>query len=255
MNDVIFTKDFKEVELKDIALVGGKNASLGEMIKHLSSLQINVPQGFALTTDAYWQFMNDNNLTQKIMSILSDLECGSIDLTAAGEKIRSLILGGIMPAKIIASLEKSYQQLCSDTEIENISVAVRSSATAEDLPEASFAGQQDSFLNISGIDALVVACQKCIASLFTDRAITYRSIHGIENEKVALSVGIQMMVRSDKACAGVMFSIETETGFADAAVINAAWGLGEAVVSGETDPDEYLVFKLYIQTLMFINCL
>lgn len=246
MKDVIFTKDFKEIELKDIALVGGKNASLGEMIKHLSSLQINVPQGFALTTEAYWQFMNDNNLTKKVMSLLSDFEYGTIDLPATGKKIRSLILSGIMPAKIVASLEKTYQQLCSDTNIENVSVAVRSSATAEDLPEASFAGQHDSFLNISGVDALIVACQKCIASLFTDRAITYRSIHGIENDKVALSVGIQMMVRSDKACAGVMFSIETETGFADAAIINAAWGLGEAVVSGETDPDEYLVFKPFL---------
>lgn len=241
-----FILPFSETGLQDIALVGGKNASLGEMIQHLSNAGVHVPQGFAVTTAAYWLFWEENNLAKPVRQQLESLEEGHITLQEAGSRIRAYFLKGRMPSELIAVIKQAYLEFCSSVGDHDIAVAARSSATAEDLPDASFAGQQESFLNVSGYEAVCQACHRCFASLFTNRAISYRNLHGIDHMKVALSVGIQMMVRSDKACSGVMFSIDTETGFPDAIIINAAWGLGEAVVSGKVDPDEYLVFKPFL---------
>lgn len=244
-----FICPFRETGIQDIALVGGKNASLGEMIQHLSNSGVHVPQGFALTTEAYWQFWEENNLAGPVREQLESLAKGHITLEKAGGQIRELYLNGRMPSVVITAIKNAYSDLCSSVGDHEISVAVRSSATAEDLPDASFAGQQESFLNVSGHKAVLETCQRCFASLFTNRAISYRNLHGIDHMKVALSVGIQMMVRSDKACSGVMFSIDTETGFPDAVIINAAWGLGEGVVSGTVDPDEYVIFKPFLSDL------
>ncbi len=241
-----FIRPFRETGLQDIASVGGKNASLGEMIRHLSNLGVDVPQGFAVTTQAYWLFWEENNLEKPVRQQLESLEEGRITLQEAGSRIRAYFLNGRMPSELNAMIKQAYLDLCSSVGDHDIAVAVRSSATAEDLPDASFAGQQESFLNVSGHEAVCEACHRCFASLFTNRAISYRNIHGIDHMKVALSAGVQMMVRSDKACSGVMFSIDTETGFPDAIIIDAAWGLGEAVVSGKVDPDEYLVFKPFL---------
>jgi len=241
-----FIRPFKETNLQDIALVGGKNASLGEMIQHLSNSGVDVPQGFAVTTAAYWLFWEANNLAGPVGQQLESLKKGNITLQETGSQIRAYFLNGRMPAELNLVIEEAYVKLCASTGDHDSAVAVRSSATAEDLPNASFAGQQESYLNISGIEAVLVACHKCFASLFTNRAISYRNLHGIDHMKVALSVGIQMMVRSDEACAGVMFSIDTETGFPDVVIIDATWGLGEGIVSGNVDPDEYLVFKPFL---------
>jgi len=227
----------------DVALVGGKNASLGEMIRNLQRAGIRVPNGFATTSEAYWQYLEANRLTEKISAKLDDLRDGKVSLAKAGEAIRKMIREGDFPEGIAAAIKRAYWDLGIAAGRETIDVAVRSSATAEDLPEASFAGQQETFLNITGEEALLDACRRCYASLFTDRAITYRENNGFDHMKVALSIGVQRMVRSDKASAGVMFSIDTETGFREAVLINAAWGLGETVVQGIVDPDEYMVFK------------
>jgi pyruvate,water dikinase len=227
----------------DIALVGGKNASLGEMVRTLSSQGIRVPAGFATTSDAYWRFLEENALRPRIAALLADLESVKLSLAETGHAIRSAVLKGEWPADIADAIAAAYHELCHRSGKSDVDVAVRSSATAEDLPEASFAGQQESFLNVCGEKALMEACRRCFASLFTDRAIAYRRAHGFDHMRVALSVGIQRMVRADLAGSGVMFSVDTETGFDKVVLINAAWGLGENVVQGTVDPDEYQVFK------------
>ena len=227
----------------DVGIVGGKNASLGEMIGTLKGEGIRVPDGFATTAAAYWKFLEANNLTEKIKALLTDLKSQKKPLDKVGQAIRSLFLHADFPEGIANDIREAYRELCRRDGVEEVDVAVRSSATAEDLPEASFAGQQETFLNVTGEAALMAACRRCYASLFTDRAITYRKEHGFDDLKVALSVGVQKMVRSDLAGAGVIFSIDTETGFPDVVVITAAFGLGENVVQGTVNPDEYLVFK------------
>jgi pyruvate,water dikinase len=230
-----------QVSMRDVARVGGKNASLGELIRELQKVGVRVAGGFATTTAAYWDFLAANSLRETIEHILSQHRAGRVSLKDAGSRIRAKILQGALPAALARELAAAYDELNSRRG--RIEVAVRSSATAEDLPEASFAGQQETFLNVRGEAALLEATRRCFASLFTDRAISYRENHGIDHGKVALSVGVQPMVRSDVGAAGVMFSIDTETGFDGVVVIDASWGLGETVVQGSVDPDEYRVFK------------
>jgi pyruvate,water dikinase len=227
----------------DVPLVGGKNASLGEMVQRLGQRGVRVPAGFATTAQAYWRFVDLNGLREPIATSLADLKAGKAPLAEVGAAIRRAFLRASWPAELAEAITASYRELCRRTGKTEADVAVRSSATAEDLPEASFAGQQESFLNIRGEAALLDACRRCYASLFTDRAIVYREAKGFDHLKVALSIGVQNMVRSDLAGAGVMFSIDTETGFDKVVLINAAWGLGENVVQGAVDPDEYQVFK------------
>ena len=227
----------------DVVRVGGKNASLGEMIQHLQEAGIRVPGGFATTADAYWQFLDSNDLRQRISDKLSLFTANDATLEETGKAIRRLIRKAEFSDDLAKSIRNAYKALAEEVGENEPAVAVRSSATAEDLPEASFAGQQETFLNIRGESALLDACRRCIASLFTDRAIIYRENHDFDHMQIALSVGVQRMVRADTGSAGVMFSIDTETGFRDAALINANWGLGETVVQGSVDPDEYIVFK------------
>jgi pyruvate,water dikinase len=234
---------FEEVGRWDVGRVGGKNASLGEMVQTLAPKGIRVPPGFATTAEAYWDYVEANGLKEKIGEQLAHLADGRATLAETGREIRSLLLRGEWPEATAAAITSAYRKLCERTGKANVDVAVRSSATAEDLPDASFAGQQETFLNIQGEKALLNACRRCYASLFTDRAISYRQVKGFDHMAVALSVGVQQMVRSDLGGSGVMFSIDTETGFKDVVVIDAAWGLGENVVQGAVDPDEYQVFK------------
>ncbi len=239
----VYVKWFDELSSKDVSIAGGKNASLGEMIRALKGKGIKVPEGFATTADAYWEFLRKNNLKEKIESHIKKMENKEETLEQTGKAIRELFLQSNFPEDIKKAIIESYRTLCKTYGRDNVDVAVRSSATAEDLPQASFAGQQETFLNVRGEEALLEACRKCYASLFTDRAIVYRQEQGFEHMKVALSIGVQKMVRSDKASAGVMFTIDTETGFPNVVVINGAWGLGENVVQGKVNPDEYVVFK------------
>jgi len=234
---------FEDLNADDVAQVGGKNASLGEMIQSLKKKRIRVPDGFATTADAYWNFVEANDLADKVRRKLEDLHKEKVSLEKAGRSIRGFFLRADFPEDLSEAIESAYGELCEKYDQKDLGVAVRSSATAEDLPEASFAGQQETFLNVSGADELLEACKKCYASLFTDRAISYREEKGFDHLKVALSVGVQKMVRADRAGAGVMFSIDTETGFPDVVVINAAYGLGENVVQGSITPDKYRVFK------------
>ena len=224
----------------DVARVGGKNASLGEMIGTLQQAGINVPGGFATTAAAYWHFIESNALQNRIAEAIGRLDKDLGNLAGIGGSIRALILDAPFPPDLEAAILRSYRDMGVDGAA---SVAVRSSATAEDLPEASFAGQLETYLNVKGEAALLDACKKCFASLFTDRAIAYRENHGFDHMKVALSVGVQAMVRSDLASSGVMFSIDTETGFPRSVLITGAWGLGETVVQGMVAPDELQVFK------------
>jgi pyruvate, water dikinase len=234
---------FEALGRGDVSLVGGKNASLGEMVCHLTNQNVRIPAGFATTAEAYWRFVDSNMLRETISGLLADLESGKAPLAEVGSSIRRAFLRGSWPPGLPKAISSSYQELCRRSGKINADVAVRSSATAEDLPDASFAGQQESYLNIRGTTALLDACRRCYASLFTDRAISYRQAKGFDHLKVALSIGIQNMVRSDLGGAGVMFSIDTETGFDKVVVINASWGLGENVVQGAVDPDEYQVYK------------
>jgi pyruvate,water dikinase len=238
-----YVRWFEKLNGKDVPSVGGKNASLGEMIRNLKKEGIQVPEGFATTAQAYWEFLDANDLRSRITELLNEMEKAEKPLENAGKSIRRLFLKSAFSETIDGAIREAYHKLCEMYDTDEVDVAVRSSATAEDLPEASFAGQQETFLNITGEDELLEACRKCYASLFTDRAIAYREEKGFDHMKVALSVGVQKMVRSDKASAGVMFSIDTETGFPNVVVINAAWGLGENVVQGAVTPDEYTVFK------------
>ena len=236
-------RNFEHLVRSDGALVGGKNSSLGEMISALGGKGIAVPPGFATTSQAYWHYVDTNGIREKIAAQITDWQAGKASLADTGHAVRNLFIRGTWPADAAATIKSAYRELSAKAGIENLSVAVRSSATAEDLPDASFAGQQESYLNISGEDALLDACRRCYASLFTDRAISYRQDRGFDHMKVALSIGIQRMVRSDASGSGVMFSIDTESGFDKVVIINAAWGLGENVVQGTVNPDEYQVFK------------
>ncbi len=234
---------FEDLNRKDVGRVGGKNSSLGEMIQTLGAQGINVPPGFATTSDAYWKYLSANKIDAKISAYIEEWRAGKASLSETGEAIRNLIKRGDWPKDAADEIASAYRELCHRTGKTDVAVAVRSSATAEDLPDASFAGQQETYLNISGEAALLNACRRCYASLFTDRAISYRQTKGFDHMKVALSVGVQQMVRSDIGGSGVMFSIDTETGFDKIVLINAAWGLGENVVQGTVDPDEYQIFK------------
>jgi pyruvate,water dikinase len=227
----------------DAARVGGKNASLGEMIQNLRSEGIAVPDGFAITVAAYWEFVQANDLQKTIAEALEAYRHGRVSLSDAGTTIRARFLAGDIPAAMADAIRGAYRELGRRAGSTDLAVAVRSSATAEDLPGASFAGQLESFLNVRGEAALLDTCRRCLASLFTDRAIVYRETNAFDHLRVGLSIGIQQMVRADEAAAGVMFSIDTETGFPRVVLVDAAWGLGEAVVQGMVDPDEYVVFK------------
>ena len=234
---------FEDTGRCDVAAVGGKNASLGELVRALDAVGVRVPAGFATPAEAFWRYVEENQLAERIATILDDLADGHVSLAQAGNQIRTEFLRGTWPADCAAAITEAYGELCQRAGRSNAAVAVRSSATAEDLPDASFAGQQETFLNVRGERALLDACRRCYASLFTDRAISYRQVQGFDHMKVALSVGVQLMVRSDIGGAGVMFSIDTETGFDKVVLIDAAWGLGENVVQGAVDPDTYQVFK------------
>jgi pyruvate,water dikinase len=233
----------RDLTSDDVARVGGKNASLGELIRALGPTGINVPPGFATTAQAYRDLLAANHLAQPTEATLAKFKAGKITLATAGKTIRQSFERAELPPALAKAITDAYRDLGTEVGRDNVDVAVRSSATAEDLPTASFAGQQETFLNVVGEAALLDACRRCFASLFTDRAIVYRETHGFEHMKVALSVGVQQMVRADKAGAGVLFTIDTETGFPDVVLINAGWGLGENVVRGTTGPDQYLVFK------------
>ena len=234
---------FSDLDRSDTATVGGKNSSLGEMIGKLKEVGINVPDGFATTADAYWKFLEANDLTDRLADKLAELKSDGSNLAQIGKAIRKMILQADLPDPLAQAITRGLREMAERSGHKITSVAVRSSATAEDLPEASFAGQLESFLNVRGEKALLETCRRCYASLFTDRAIIYRINNGFDHMKVALSVGVQEMVRSDKAGAGVMFSIDTESGFPRSVLINSAWGLGETVVQGIVEPDEYQVFK------------
>lgn len=234
---------FEEIGIGDVPLVGGKNASLGEMFRELASQGVNVPNGFAITTHAYREFLRSAGLEATIMDALKNLDARDLEnLRRRGSRIRQAMLAATLPPTLERAILEAYARLSQGT-VEPIDVAVRSSATAEDLPDASFAGQQETYLNVQGPLALLDTCKRCFASLFTDRAIAYRVEKGFNHQKIALSIGVQRMVRSDLAAAGVMFSIDTETGFEHAVLINASYGLGENVVQGSVNPDEFYVFK------------
>ncbi|MGB5629921.1 MAG: phosphoenolpyruvate synthase [Woeseiaceae bacterium] len=231
----------KELGMTDVDTVGGKNASLGEMISNLSNLGVTVPGGFATTAAAYRDFLSADGLDRKINNLLANLDVDNIDaLTSAGDSIRRWILDTPLPPPLMRAVREAWDEMSAG---KDISVAVRSSATAEDLPDASFAGQQETFLNVRGFDNMIEAMHQVFASLFNDRAISYRVHHGFDHGEVALSAGIQTMVRSDVGASGVMFTLDTETGFRDAVFITSSWGLGETVVQGAVNPDEFYVYK------------
>ena len=234
---------FDQLGIEDVPLVGGKNASLGEMYRLLTEKGVRIPNGFALTAYAYRKFLEANNLVDEIRNVLSDLDTSDLhNLQERGHKVRELLLKADFPEELNKEIREGYKNLCKQYG-EKTDVAVRSSATAEDLPDASFAGQQDTYLNIRGEHQLLDACKRCFASLFTNRAISYREDKNFDHFNIALSVGIQKMVRSDQATSGVMFSIDTETGFKDAVLVTGAYGLGENVVQGAVNPDEFYVHK------------
>lgn len=237
---------FENLKRTDVGIVGGKNASLGEMVSTLGPKGISVPTGFATTADAFRGFIAENKLFDRIGKELAALKAKKITLQAAGARIRTMMVEGEWPEDLRKDILKAYQEMAKRTGSKEPSVAVRSSATAEDLPDASFAGQQETFLNVCGEDELLAACKRCYASLFTDRAIVYRTLQGFDDQKVALSIGVQQMARSDVGGSGVMFTIDTESGFDKVVLINAAWGLGENVVQGAVDPDEYEVYKPFL---------
>eukprot|EP00978_Attheya_sp_CCMP212_P016041 scaffold41705_cov58-Attheya_sp.AAC.3 len=234
---------FENLKREDVERVGGKNSSLGEMVSQLTEIGISVPPGYATTSDAYWHNLAETNLKPIITKEIDLFIEGKKSLSLVGSAIRGAIAHAPTPKDLEREIIAAYIQLGNRVHEKNPSVAVRSSATAEDLPEASFAGQQETFLNVRGEQQLIQACRNCWASLFTDRAIVYRQEHGFDHMKVALSIGIQLMARSDRGASGVMFTIDTETGFPDVCVINSAWGLGENVVKGEVNPDEFVLFK------------
>jgi pyruvate, water dikinase len=241
MRYIIF---FKEISIEDLPKVGGKNASLGEMFNQLSSKGINIPDGFALSADAYRLFRKENNIEQPLTDLLESLDRINLsNLSTVGKKARELISKSVIPEEIKKQCAEAYTNLCEQCGIKVLDVAVRSSATAEDLPTASFAGRMESFLNISGVDQLIEAIHRCYVSLFTDRAIKYRYDMGFMDMDIAISAGVQQMVRSDKASSGVAFTIDPDSGFKNTIVVNSIWGLGENIVQGRVTPDEWTVFK------------
>lgn len=236
--------DLSKVSADDVNLVGGKCASLGELFRELTSKGVRAVDGFTTTSHAYEEFIKTDNLQGKLQKLLKNLDVENLDeLERVGQEARNLMLETPFPDDLRHAIHDAYKSLGERMGIKNPSVAVRSSATAEDLPDASFAGQQDTILNVKGERSLIEACHQCLASLWTDRAISYRTAKGFDHFDVALSIGIQPMIRSDAACSGVMFTLDTESGFREAVVINGAWGLGEAVVQGMATPDEWIIFK------------
>ncbi|MGY6551339.1 MAG: phosphoenolpyruvate synthase [Erythrobacter sp.] len=240
MNSILW---LEKLGIADVPRVGGKNASLGELLCELGRAGVRVPQGFATTADAFREFLAANDLQGRLDAQIAGLRGGSQSLQDTGHAIRQMFLASRLPDDFAAEITAAYRELAARTQIADPPVAVRSSATAEDLPDASFAGQHETFLNIRGEAALLDACLRCFASLYTDRAISYRETKGFEHSAVALSVGVQQMVRADLAGSGVMFTIDTESGFPGVAMISAAWGLGETIVQGAVNPDRYVVFK------------
>jgi pyruvate,water dikinase len=244
MTNTRYTVDLKDVDLGMLNSVGGKNASLGEMIRNLSSLGVSIPLGFAITVDGYWEFLRHNHLEKAMVDICGEIDMNNlISLRKGGTKIRQLIRDGKFPKDLQDEVLERYLSLSRTYGQEATDVAVRSSATAEDLPDNSFAGQQETYLNVRGAEGILDAVRNCIASLFTDRAISYREHFKFDHFKVGLSVCIQKMVRSDLGSSGVAFSLDTESGFKNAVVINGSYGLGEMVVQGAVSPDEFIVFK------------
>ncbi|MEK7650973.1 MAG: phosphoenolpyruvate synthase [Patescibacteria group bacterium] len=239
---------FKELGIKDVPLVGGKNAALGEMYSHLVPLGVNIPNGFALTAFAYRFFLKKTGLDKKIREIMKRTNTKDIrELQKSGKEIRKIIIEAELPKELTRAIREAYRKL-EKMYGKNTDTAVRSSATAEDLPGASFAGQQETYLNVVGVEAVLLSAKKCIASLFTDRAISYRVDKGFANTDIALSVGVQKMVHSDLASSGVAFTIDTESGFDNAIIITGSWGLGEMIVQGQVTPDEFMVFKPTLET-------
>ncbi|ROV58049.1 phosphoenolpyruvate synthase [Vibrio ponticus] len=232
---------YRQIHVNDVNIVGGKNASLGEMINHLSQAGVCVPDGFATSAQLYRDFLSQNGLDAPISALLEALDNQTLSLQEVGSEIRTLIKQGNFNSEQQHAILDAYHQLSKKIGVLYASVAVRSSATAEDLPEASFAGQQESYLNIRGDEALIEACKLCFASLYTDRAIVYRQEQGFEHQQVALSIGIQQMIESHSS--GVMFSLDTESGFPDVVIINGNWGLGETIVKGSVTPDRFMVYK------------
>jgi pyruvate,water dikinase len=233
----------KDLSIDDVDIVGGKNASLGEMYRNLTNRGVNIPNGFAITAKGYRRFLGDTGAFERIQGILSDLDTSDMDnLSDRGSKVRALIRNLEFPSDLREAVSQAYVEL-EDIYGKRCDTAVRSSATAEDLPDASFAGQQETYLNIRGEEDLLDACRRCFASLFTNRAISYRQDKGFDHFSVYLSIAVQKMVRSDLACSGVMFTIDTESGFRDAVYLTGAWGLGENVVQGAVNPDEWYVYK------------
>jgi pyruvate,water dikinase len=242
LNDLVLWLD--ALRMTDLGKVGGKNASLGEMIGNLSRLGVSVPGGFATTADAFQQYLEKSCLAKRIQDRLSSLDVDDVDaLVAAGKEIRQWIVDTALPAELEQAIRDAYITLCKDAGADNIAVAVRSSATAEDLPDASFAGQQETFLNVAGIDDVLHTVKEVFASLYNDRAIAYRVHQGFKHEEVFLSAGVQLMVRSDVGASGVLFTLDTESGFRDVVFVTGSYGLGEMVVQGAVNPDEFYVFK------------
>ena len=238
-----YTRWFEETTIEDVPLVGGKNASLGEMYRELTSKGIKIPNGFSVTAEAYWHTLKAGGILEKLKKTLEGLDTANVaDLSKRGKIARDLILGAGIPDDLWEEIKIGYDRLCEQYG-EDTDVAVRSSATAEDLPTASFAGQQETYLNIRGYPGLRDACTRCFASIFTDRAISYRVTNKFDHFKVGLSIGIMKMVRSDMASSGVIFTLDTETGFRDVVFITGAYGLGENIVQGQVNPDEFYVFK------------
>ncbi len=239
-----FVRDFRDVDLSDLNTVGGKNASLGEMIKNLASMGVRVPEGFAVTAEAFRLHLAEAGIEQEIYDSLDRLDVHDVEaLARTARQVRQRIAGAPLPAVVQEQITRAYSELSQRYEEDATDVAVRSSATAEDLPTASFAGQQETYLNVHGTARLLAAVRDCMASLFTDRAIVYRAERGFSHRDVALSVGVQKMVRSDRGSAGVIFTLDTESGFRDVVVVTGAWGLGETVVQGRVNPDEFWVHK------------
>jgi pyruvate,water dikinase len=248
MNAMPLIKWFGDITIDDVPLVGGKNASLGEMVRELAGMGVKVPDGFAITAHAYRHFIRETELEPVIREALAGLDTrDTASLAERGKTIRHAIIDAALPDGLRLRIAEAYRELQGADRLAP-EVAVRSSATAEDLPDASFAGQQETYLNVQGLAALLECCKRCFASLFTDRAISYRVDRGFDHLKIALSIGVQRMVRADLASSGVMFTIDTETGFRDAVLISAAYGLGENVVQGAVTPDEYCVFKPTLKT-------
>src|SRR5882757_10243726 len=244
MDSTLYLADLHKVGLTDIEQVGGKNASLGEMLQNLTSLGIQIPGGFVITVAAYREFIRYNNLDEEIHRIINAIKLDDIEsLRRGGLQARQLLKNAKFPRELSEAIIEKYYELSGTYDQDITDVAVRSSATAEDLPDASFAGQQETYLNVRGPAPLMNAVRNCFASIFTDRAISYRQSFGYDHFSIGLSVCIQKMVRSDLGASGVAFSLDTESGFKDVVVINASYGLGEMIVQGSVSPDEYIVFK------------